>query len=198
MALLVLFVLTLGIGRLSISPGLVAGILGHDLLGLSASFTDAEHTVVMIVRLPRLVAACVAGATLSVAGAAYQGLFRNPMVSSGILGASAGASFGAALALLLGLGTQLVQLSAFGMGVLTMGLAPLLSRGRSSTPALVLCGLVVGTLFQSFVSIVKYTADPDSKLPEITYWLMGSIAKVTWDDLTDDEIERILTARDPA
>jgi iron complex transport system permease protein len=120
------------------------------------------------------------------------------MVSPGILGASAGASFGAALALLLGLGTQLVQLLAFGMGVLTMGLARLLSRGRSSTLTLVLCGLVVGTLFQSFVSIVKYTADPDSKLPEITYWLMGSIAKVTWDDLTDDEIERILTAQDPA
>ncbi|WP_228478295.1 FecCD family ABC transporter permease [Thermophilibacter immobilis] len=186
-ALLVLFVLTLGIGRLSISPGVVAGILGHDLLGLPASFTDAEHTVVMVVRLPRLVAACLAGAALSVAGAAYQGLFRNPMVSPDILGASAGASFGAALALLLGLGTQLVQLSAFGMGflavALTMGLARLLSRGRSNTLMLVLCGLVVGTLFQSFVSIVKYTADPDSKLPEITYWLMGSIAKVTWDDL---------------
>jgi len=92
-----------------------------------------------------------------------------------------------ALALLLGLGTQLVQLSAFAMGfvavAVTMALARGLSRGHASTLTLVLCGLVVGTLFQSFVSAVKYTADPDSKLTEITYWLMGSIAKVTWGGL---------------
>ncbi|WP_293816869.1 iron chelate uptake ABC transporter family permease subunit [uncultured Parolsenella sp.] len=185
--LAVVFVLALGLGRSSISPDVVAGILAHDLFGAPAAFADAQHTIVMSVRLPRVVAAMLAGAALSVAGAAYQGLFRNPMVSPDILGASAGASFGAALALLLGLGTQLVQLSAFAMGfvavAVTMALARGLSRGHASMLMLVLCGLVVGTLFQSFVSVVKYTADPDSKLPEITYWLMGSIAKVTWGDL---------------
>lgn len=185
--LAVVFVLALGLGRSSISPDVVAGILAHDLFGAPAAFADAQHTIVMSVRLPRVVAAMLAGAALSVAGAAYQGLFRNPMVSPDILGASAGASFGAALALLLGLGTQLVQLSAFAMGfvavAVTMALARGLSRGHASMLMLVLCGLVVGTLFQSFVSAVKYTADPDSKLPEITYWLMGSIAKVTWGDL---------------
>lgn len=106
--LAVVFVLALGLGRSSISPDVVAGILAHDLFGAPAAFADAQHTIVMSVRLPRVVAAMLAGAALSVAGAAYQGLFRNPMVSPDILGASAGASFGAALALLLGLGTQLV------------------------------------------------------------------------------------------
>jgi iron complex transport system permease protein len=187
LVLIVVFICALGLGRTAISPGVVVGILAHDLFGLSANYTEAQHTIVMSVRLPRVVAAVVAGGALSVAGAAYQGLFRNPMVSPDILGASAGASFGAALGLLIGVGTQLVQIFAFSMGfiavALTMVLSRSLSRERTSALTIVLCGLVVQTLFQSFVSVIKYTADPDSKLPEITYWLMGSLAKITWSDL---------------
>ena len=131
----------LAIGRAMLSPGEVIAVLARSLRG-DGGVQLASRTIVMGVRLPRVAAAAMIGAALAVSGAAYQGLFRNPMVSPDILGASTGASFGAALALL------------------------------------------VSSLFQAFVSAVKYTADPDSKLPEITYWLMGSIAKVTWSDLT--------------
>ena len=122
-----------------------------------------------------------------VSGTTYQGLFRNPMVSPDILGASTGASFGAALALLFSLGHLPVQAAAFGGGLaavfVTCAAARSIGRGTNQVLLLVLCGMIVSALFQAFVSAIKYTADPDSKLPEITYWLMGSIAKVTWSDL---------------
>lgn len=127
------------------------------------------------------------GGALAISGAAYQGLFRNPMVSPDILGASTGASFGAALALLLSLGSLPVRAAAFAGGLaavfITYTAARSIGRGSSQVLLLVLCGMIVSALFQAFVSTIKYTADPDSKLPEITYWLMGSIAKVTWSDL---------------
>jgi len=127
------------------------------------------------------------GGALAISGTAYQGLFRNPMVSPDILGASTGASFGAALALLLSLGNMPVRASAFAGGLaavfITYAAARYIGRGSSQVLLLVLCGMIVSALFQAFVSAIKYTADPDSKLPEITYWLMGSIAKVTWSDL---------------
>jgi len=133
------------------------------------------------------VAAAMIGGALAISGSAYQGLFRNPMVSPDILGASTGASFGAALALLLSLGNMPVRAAAFAGGLaavfITYAAARYIGRGSSQVLLLVLCGMIVSALFQAFVSAIKYTADPDSKLPEITYWLMGSIAKVTWSDL---------------
>lgn len=139
------------------------------------------------VRLPRVVAAAMIGGALAISGTAYQGLFRNPMVSPDILGASTGASFGAALALLLSLGNMPVRAAAFAGGLaavfITYAAARYIGRESSQVLLLVLCGMIVSALFQAFVSAIKYTADPDSKLPEITYWLMGSIAKVTWSDL---------------
>lgn len=186
-ALLALFVAALGAGRAGVAPGDVVGILANRFLGVNGHFSDMATNIVLNVRLPRVTAALLIGAALAISGASYQGLFKNPMVSPDILGASAGASFGAALALLWNFDNRAVQIMAFAMGFVAVALtyfsARSIGRGANQILLLVLCGLIVGTLFQAFVSAIKYTADPDSKLPEITYWLMGSIAKITWDDL---------------
>lgn len=187
--LLALFVVSLGVGRSMIAPGEVVGILGQQLFGTGGDYSQGHVTIVMNVRLPRICAAMLCGAALALAGAAYQGLFKNPMVSPDILGASAGASFGAALAILLTTGAKAaISGSAFAMGfaavMITYFASKRVSKGSTNmTLLLVLCGLIVQTLFQSFVSIIKYVADPNDTLPTITYWLMGSIAKVTWSDL---------------
>lgn len=186
-ALVALFVVALGIGRSGMSPVEVVGILGKHFFSWAGSYSQAATNIVIDVRLPRVVAALLVGAALAISGASYQGLLRNPMVSPDILGASAGAAFGAASALLFNLDSRLVQCFAFAAGFAAVALAYFsarrIGRGANQVLLLVLCGLIVGTLFQAFVSVIKYTADPDSKLPEITYWLMGSIAKVTWSDL---------------
>ena len=177
----------LAIGRAMLSPGEVIAVLARSLRG-DGNVPLASRTIVLGVRLPRVAAAAMIGAALAVSGAAYQGLFRNPMVSPDILGASTGASFGAALALLVSANRSGVQAAAFAGGViavlLTYASARSIGRGTNQVLLLVLCGMIVSALFQAFVSAVKYTADPDSKLPEITYWLMGSIAKMTWSDLS--------------
>ncbi len=155
--------------------------------GKGLRFDNAQTTVVINYRLPRVLAALLVGAALAVAGASYQGVFRNPMVSSDILGASAGAGFGASIAILLGAPGVVVQLSAFAFGMLAVGvtyaIGSAVGRGSSATLALVLAGIVVQALFQAFVGCVKYMADPYSQLPEITYWLMGSLATVGFDDI---------------
>ena len=143
--------------------------------------------VMLIMRLPRVLAAACVGAMLAMAGCAYQGLFRNPMVSPDLLGASAGAGFGAALGLLLSLGGIGVQVSAFVFGCLAVGisyaLSQRISRGMNAILVLVLCGMVVQNLFTAFTSAVKFVADPNSQLPEITFWLMGGLANVGTDNV---------------
>ena len=175
------------LGRYPVTPDTVVRMLWYKLWGLSGDWTTVEETVVLNIRLPRILAAVAVGSALSVSGAAYQGIFKNPMVSPDSLGASAGGSGGAALALLLGWSTAMVQASAFVLGIGAVALAYTLSRsigrGNNMVLLLVLCGMVVSTLFQAGVSIIKYLADPDSTLPEITYWLMGSISKVGYSDL---------------
>ena len=187
LVLIALFIVALGAGRAGVAPSDVVDILASKLFGVGGNFSDMAANIVMNVRLPRVTAALLIGAALAISGASYQGLFKNPMVSPDILGASAGASFGAALALLWNFDSRAVQIMAFAMGFIAVAItyfsARSIGRGGNQILLLVLCGLIVGTLFQAFVSAIKYTADPDSKLPEITYWLMGSIAKITWDDL---------------
>lgn len=150
---------------------------------VSAWPSRVEDTMVWMVRMPRIFAAVLAGSALALSGATYQGLFRNPMVSPDILGVSAGASFGSCLMMLLNQGYLMIQVGAFVMGLGAVILSYLLSksigRGHSSTLLLVLCGMTVNALFQAFVSITKYLADTDSQLPEMTYWLMGSLAKAS-------------------
>ena len=184
--LIVIAVGAMAVGRAMLSPGTVIEVLWQLATG-DGDTPLVSRNIVLNVRLPRVAAAAMIGGALAISGAAYQGLFRNPMVSPDILGASTGASFGAALALLLSLGSLPVRAAAFAGGLaavfITYTAARSIGRGSSQVLLLVLCGMIVSALFQAFVSAIKYTADPDSKLPEITYWLMGSIAKVTWSDL---------------
>ena len=136
------------------------------------------------IRLPRIVVVLLVGGALSMAGASYQGMFKNPLVSPDLLGASAGASFGACLAMLLNLPNALIQLFAFAGGMVAVGCVVGLNRAirGDAMLGLILGGILVGTLFQSGTSIVKLVADADDKLPAITFWLMGSFAGITVTD----------------
>ncbi|MGC1520090.1 MAG: iron ABC transporter permease [Steroidobacteraceae bacterium] len=165
------------VGRFYIAPGAVVRILAGHFLPISHDWSASMETIVLQIRLPRAVMAMFLGAGLSISGAAYQGMFRNPLVSPDILGVSAASGFGAALALLLSRGAVGTELSAFVFGILGVGLTYLLARTYRSTPVLmlVLSGVVVAAFFSALLSGAKYVADPDSKLPAITYWLLGSL-----------------------
>lgn len=142
------------------------------------------HTVLFQVRIPRIILSCLAGAGLAASGVAFQGVFANPMASSDTLGTANGASFGAALAILLGLDSFGVQLMALACGMLAIALVFLSSsgmdhRGRKDMVMVILAGMVISSLFSAFVSLVKYVADPQDQLPAITFWLMGSFSTAT-------------------
>jgi iron complex transport system permease protein len=163
--------------------------VGRYAISLDALFSldETSSNVLFFMRLPRIGAAALIGAALAGAGCAFQGIFKNPMVSPDLLGASAGAGFGAAAGILLSLGSVGVELSAFLMGLIAVGVSYLLSTaiGRSmrGVLVLVLSGMVIGNLFQAFTSAVKFVADPNSQLPEITFWLMGGLSAVRDSDL---------------
>lgn len=137
-------------------------------------------TVIFRVRIPRVIAAMLVGGALSISGASFQGLFRNPLVSPHILGVSAGAGFGAALAILYFEGTAMIAVFAFVFGLIAVGIAYTVGRSIKANPTLtlVLSGIVVGAFFQSLTALLKYTADPYDKLPSIVFWLMGSLSGV--------------------
>ncbi len=141
--------------------------------------------VLFEVRLPRILAAALAGAALAAAGAAYQGLFRNPLVSPDILGVSAGAGVGAVLGIFLSLPIAAIQGFAFAGGLATVALVYAIGasvRGREPTLVLVLAGVVVGSLAGAAISLLKVLADPYDQLPAITFWLLGSLASIRrWD-----------------
>ena len=184
------FIASFCIGRYSISPARVLQSIGNGIKNGAGEFSKwgtAEDTVVWLVRMPRICAAILVGAALATAGATYQGLFRNPMVSPDILGASADASVGACFMMLMNQSSAMIQAGAFVTGIIAVTLSYFLSkaigRGSKMILLLVLCGMTVNTLFQAVVSIIKYLADTESQLPEMTYWLMGSIAKVSYRDL---------------
>ena len=151
---------------------------GH--LRLAPTWTPEEASVVIQIRLPRILSAA-----LSAAGASYQAMFRNPMVSPDLLGASTGACFGAALAILLGASYAVITAGSFLFGLAAVGLTYLvgrLSRMRSNL-AMVLAGVMVGSLFSAGTSFIKLVADTNEQLPAITYWLMGALTAVRLDDL---------------
>lgn len=184
---LALFFLSFTIGRFPVPPGTVAAILLSKVIHIPAFWSAEMETVLFQIRLPRILAAMLVGSALSVSGAAYQGMFRNPMVSPDILGVSAGASFGAALAMLLSLGSVAMQLCAFGTGLTAVGITyaigALFAKKGDSVLVMILGGIIIGTLFTSFVSIIKFVADPYNTLPAITFWLMGSLATISMSDL---------------
>jgi iron complex transport system permease protein len=168
---------SLFVGRFYVPAGAVARILASHLFPISHNWSASVETIVLQIRLPRAVMAMFVGAGLSISGAAYQGMFRNPLVSPDILGVTAASGLGAALALLCSGGAVAVELTAFLFGILGVGLTYLLARTYRSTPVLmlVLSGVVVAAFFSALLSGTKYVADPDSKLPAITYWLLGSL-----------------------
>ena len=168
------------LGRLSLAPtGVFDGIMSS---ARGAPIEALEERIVLLVRAPRVLIAALSGMGLAIAGAALQGLFRNPLVSPDILGITAGAAFGGALAILLGESNTVLIGSAFAFGVVALLLVGLISRvdGRSDTMTVVLAGVVVAAMFTAFVSLIQFVADPDSTLPAIVAWLMGSFASTTW------------------
>jgi iron complex transport system permease protein len=147
---------------------------------------ETVRSLLWEIRLPRIIAAILIGGGLSLAGASYQGLFRNSLVSPDILGASSGAAFGAALGLLLHTNLVVVQLLAFSFGLIAVTVTCILSRtvgGGHSALKLVLTGMVTGSLFVAGLSVIKTVADPYDTLPAITFWLMGSLSGVKWGDI---------------
>ena len=169
------------IGPYPVSPAEVARALAFQLGLVEEGGSEMARRVVLEVRGPRIAAALLVGGALAAAGATYQNLFRNPMVSPGVLGVSAGAGFGAALGLLLNVTGLGVQGLAFVGGLLAVGLALALGRAfhqGGSLLTLVVAGLVVSAFFQALVSLAKVVADPLNQLPGITFWLLGGLHRI--------------------
>ncbi len=174
------------IGRYDLDVGDAVLILWDNLVPVAnPGWTEVEESVVELVRLPRILAAVLVGIGLAVSGAALQGLFRNPLVDPGIIAVTAGAGFGGTFAILMDLTGEILLLIAFlfGIGAVVLVKALASVRGRTSILTLVLAGVVMSAFFQAAISIVKLLADPQQKLPSITYWLMGSLASTGYADL---------------
>jgi iron complex transport system permease protein len=181
--LLATVVLSFAVGVTMFSPGLIVHVLYAHVTGQPSNVYGPDDATVWLIRMPRIIAAVLVGGALAAAGAAYQAMFRNPMVSPDLLGASGGAGVGAAVAILLSWSSTEVQLSAFTLGlvavVVTYTVGTVVGRGTESTLTLVLTGIVVSSLCSALISLTKYVADPDNKLPQITFWLLGGLDTVT-------------------
>lgn len=181
---IILFFASFLLGRYPISPvDVISTILCPIFPQLEVSPTITN--IVFEIRIPRIIAAIVVGAALAMAGAAFQSIFKNPLVSSDLLGVSNGAGFGAALAIILSGSNIVIQLFAFVFGLVSVSITYLISRAYKAGGILilVLSGVAISAFFNSLISAIKFVADPDDKLPEIVYWLMGSLASVTMDKL---------------
>lgn len=179
------FLLSFVLGRYDVPLLQVVRILLSPLLPLEKTWTDNMAVAVLNVRLPRIVLACAVGAALSAAGTAYQAVFRNPMAAPDILGASSGACFGAALAILLGITHLGVTALAFAASLVTVALVYLVARRIRGDQVvnLLLAGIMISSLFSSGTSYIKLVADPSDQLPAITYWLMGSLSGTRGEDV---------------
>lgn len=149
-----------------------------NLMDLFDGHETATETVIFNIRLPRVLLAVIIGAGLSMAGCTFQTVFTNPMASPDILGASAGACFGAALALLMGASRLGVQLMAFAFGLFTVGIVYFVGNinQKRTAMSLILVGIIISSLFNAGTSFIKLVADPNDQLPKITYWTMGSLS----------------------
>lgn len=167
--------IALGIGRYVISPSDVLNSVIAKLVG-GPGLSDMAEMTLWNVRMPRILMAMIVGAGLGTAGCAFQSLFANPLATPDTLGVASGASFGAALGLLLGFGMMGVQITSLIMGALAVTLTWLAGSGKGrGLSTIVLSGIMMGSLFNALVSLVKFVADEESQLPAITYWLMGSL-----------------------
>ena len=174
------------VGRYPVSLGDLFSVLAAKLTGQQAYVSPAVESVILQVRGPRVLAAVMVGAALAAAGTAFQGLFRNPLVSPDILGASSGAALGAVLGIFFSLGIFAIQLFAFVGGLVAVGAVYVIGssvRARDPILVLVLTGVVVGALLGAGVGLVKYLADPYNQLPAMTFWLLGSLSATGVPDL---------------
>jgi iron complex transport system permease protein len=190
--LIALGVLALGllvaftVGRYPVTLAELIEVLVSRLMGRAAAVPPAVENVVLLVRGPRVVAALLVGGALAVAGTAFQGLFRNPLVSPDILGASSGAALGAVLGIYFSLGVIGIEGLAFAGGLVAVAAVYLIGsllHSRDPILVLVLTGVVVGALLGAGIGLVKYLADPYNQLPAMTFWLLGSLAATTVADL---------------
>jgi len=177
--------ITLFIGRYPVSIPVVVQILWCKFTFSSCNLPAIYQTIVWDIRMPRAILGAMVGGSLAVSGAAFQGLFRNPLVSSGILGVTSGAGFGAALAIILFHATAPIYFFAFLFGGLAVLLTFLIARVYNTTPTimLVLGGTIVSSVFAALISFAKYVADPTNELPSIVFWLMGSLATARYKDI---------------
>jgi iron complex transport system permease protein len=174
------------VGRYPVTLAELIEVLVSRLGGREATVSPAVDNVVLLVRGPRVIAAALVGAALAVAGTAFQGIFRNPLVSPDILGASSGAALGAVLGIYFSLGVIGIEALAFAGGLVAVAAVYVIGsllRSRDPILVLVLTGVVVGALLGAGVGLVKYLADPYNQLPAMTFWLLGSLAATTVSDL---------------
>lgn len=184
-ALVICMVGSVTLGRYPIGLREMCGILGSRLVDVEPFWKPVQESLLLNHRLPRILLACMVGCCLSAAGAAYQGVFQNPMAAPDILGASNGAAFGAALAILLGHSGGMITVFAFAASLATVGAVIYVgSRARGKRVlGLILSGIMIGSLVSSGTSFIKLVADPEDTLPAITYWLMGSLNGATPKDV---------------
>lgn len=174
------------VGRFPVSPLELGRALLSKLTGTASGLPPAVEAVVWQIRGPRVAAALLVGSALAAAGAAFQGLFRNPLVSPDILGASSGAALGAVLGILFSFGVFGIQALAFAGGLLAVAGVYLIGsalRGGDTVLVLVLTGVVVGSLLGAGIGLVKSLADPYNQLPAMTFWLLGSLSGTSSADL---------------
>ncbi len=184
-SLIVLFLISLVLGRYPLSLSEIGRLILSRITDIEQTWPDSAEAIFFNVRLPRVGLAVLVGAALSTSGAAYQGMFRNPLVSSDIVGASSGAAFGAALGILLGAGGSMISMSAFLFSGISVVLVYMISRimRQNQVLGLVLAGIMIGSIFNAGTSFLKLMADPNDQLPQITFWLMGSLNGKTLSEL---------------
>lgn len=177
--LCVAYIYSFIVGSVNISPLTVIDILRSQLMEVTPYWDGVLEQIMIGVRFPQITLSVLIGGALAVSGASYQTVFKNPMVSSDILGVSAGAGFGAAFAMLHNCTWWEIQIAAFACGTLAVIAAYLIGTvfGKQNLTVLVLAGVVVSSFFQALISVIKTVADTDSVLPSITFWLMGSLNK---------------------
>jgi iron complex transport system permease protein len=178
--------LAFSVGRFPVSLADLGLALWSRLMGQPSGLAPAAEAVIFNIRGPRVIAAILCGAALAVAGAAFQGLFRNPLVSPDILGASSGAALGAVIGIYFSLGIFGIQGLAFAGGLLAVALVYLIGsavRSGDAVLVLVLTGVVIGSLLGAGVGLMKYLADPYNQLPAMTFWLLGSLSGTDRSDL---------------
>lgn len=178
-------VVSVFLGKFTITPKELWGIVISQFADIEQYWTSQQEHILWTVRMPRILAACIVGTALSSAGSVYQGVFENPMAAPDFLGASSGAALGAALAIILGLNDVMITVMAFFMSLLTIVLVYIIGNKTkgNKTVGLVLAGLMVSALAQAGTSFIKLVADQTNELPEITYWLMGSLTGITGEDV---------------